>query len=261
MDNGVLTELIKLFPQINSYLMAGTLVFARMLGFFRFAPVFCRKELPGLVKIAISLLLTVMIVPLLSPDKVLQQTDSFILSILLNFVVGAIVGYMARLIVIAIDCGAEMINMQMGLSSATTLDPSSSSQISILTNIISLMGLLIFINLGGVFWLFKAFMRSFEIFPMYAVHIPLAQLVKMDLLIKLSSNTLYMGLQVASPILLATLAQDIILGVISRTAPQVNVFQLSFLFKPVLGAAIMVWILPMLMNIIEQYFLSFANII
>ena len=57
------------------------------------------------------------------------------------------------------------------------------------------------------------------------------------------------------------MAQDIILGVISRTAPQVNVFQLSFLFKPVLGAAIMVWILPMFMNVIEQYFISFSNII
>ena len=77
----------------------------------------------------------------------------------------------------------------------------------------------------------------------------------------MSSNVLFMGLQVASPILLATLGQDIILGVISKTAPQVNVFQLSFLFKPVFGAAIMVWILPMLINIITDYYQSFANII
>ena len=76
----------------------------------------------------------------------------------------------------------------------------------------------------------------------------------------MSSNVLFMGLQIAAPILLATLGQDIILGVISKTAPQVNVFQLSFLFKPVLGAAIMVWILPMLFNIISEYFLSYANI-
>ena len=69
-----------------------------------------------------------------------------------------------------------------------------------------------------------------------------------------------MGLQIASPVLLATLGQDIILGVISKTAPQVNVFQLSFLFKPVVGAAILVWIMPMLVNIINDYFLSFANI-
>ena len=197
----------------------------------------------------------------MKPSEVLHNVDSFILSILLNIVVGAIIGYMARLIVIAIDCGAEMINMQMGLTSATTLDPSSSGQVSILSNIIALMGLLIFINLGGVYWLFKALLKSFEVFPLYAINIPLVKLANMDLLIKLSSNTLYMGLQIASPILLATLAQDIILGVISRTAPQVNVFQLSFLFKPVLGAAIMVWILPMLMNVIEQYFLSYANFI
>ncbi len=260
MDN-IITELMKMFPTINTYIMAGALVFARLIGFFRFAPIFNRKDFPALVKVPFALLVTIFIVPFLSPEKVFTQCDSFMLSILLNVVVGAMIGYMAQLITIAIDCGAEMINMQMGLTSATTLDPTTSAQVSILTKMFSLMGILIFIHLGGVYWLFKALLRSFEIFPMYSSHIPLPQLIKMDLLIKMSSNTLYMGLQIASPVLLATLAQDIILGVISRTAPQVNVFQLSFLFKPVLGAAILVWILPMLMNIIEEYFLSFANII
>ena len=47
------------------------------------------------------------------------------LSLLLNVVVGAMIGYMAQLVTIAIDCGAEMINMQMGLSSATALDPTN----------------------------------------------------------------------------------------------------------------------------------------
>ena len=257
----LLAAIVKMFPAINTYLMAGALVFARMLGFFRFCPIFNRKDIPSLVKLPMALIVTIFIVPFLHPEKCLTECDSFALSLLLNIVVGAMIGYMAQLITIAIDCGAEMINMQMGLSSATTLDPTTSGQVSILTKMISLMGILIFINLGGVYWLFKALVRSFEIFPMYAAHIPLVKIANMDLLIKMSSNTLYMGLQVASPVLLATLAQDIILGVISRTAPQVNVFQLSFLFKPVLGAAIMVWILPMLMNVIEEYFLSFANII
>ena len=255
------TAIMQMFPKVNTYLMAGALVFARMLGFFRFCPIFNRKDIPSLVKIPLALIVTSFILPFLSPEKVFAECDSFALSLLLNVVVGAMIGYMAQLITIAIDSGAEMINMQMGLSSATALDPTTSAQVSILTKMISLMGILIFINLGGVYWLFKALLRSFEIFPLYSSHVPLAQLVKMDLLIKMTSNTLYMGLQIASPVLMATLAQDIILGVISRTAPQVNVFQLSFLFKPVLCAAIMVWILPMLMNIIEDYFLSFANII
>ena len=140
------------------------------------------------------------------------------------------------------------------------LDPTTSSQVSILTKLISLLGLLIFIELGGIYWLIKALIRSFEIFPLYATTLPLAKVVNMEYLIKMTSNVLYMGLQVASPVLLATLGQDIILGVISKTAPQVNVFQLSFLFKPVFGAAILVWIMPMLLNIISDYFLSYANI-
>lgn len=259
--NELYTAIMQMFPKINTYLMAGALVFARMIGFFRFCPIFNRKDIPPLVKIPFALIVTIFIVPFLSPEKCLAECDSFLLSIVLNVVVGAMIGYMAQLITIAIDCGAEMINMQMGLSSATALDPTTSAQVSILTKMVSLMGILIFIHLGGIYWLFKALVRSFEIFPMYASAVPLDKLVKMDMLIKMSSNTLYMGLQIASPVLLATLAQDIILGVISRTAPQVNVFQLSFLFKPVLGAAIMIWILPMLMNIIEEYFLSFANII
>ncbi len=255
----ILAELAKLFPQLNTALASGIYVFARMLGFFRFAPVFNRKEVPGLIKIGLAFLMTIVITSLVKPPS-MGMEDSLILSILLNFVVGAIIGYMAQLILLAVDAGADMINMQMGLSSAMVLDPTSNSQVSILTKLFSLFGVLIFIHLGGVYWLIKAFIRSFEIFPLFATSFDLKSIVNIDYLIEMSSNVLYMGLQIASPILLATLGQDIILGVISKTAPQVNVFQLSFLFKPVLGAAIMVWILPMLMNVISDYFLSYANI-
>ena len=90
--------------------------------------------------------------------------------------------------------------------------------------------------------------------------IPLEKIINLDYLVTTTSNVLYVGLQIASPVLLATLGQDLILGIISKTAPQVNVFQLSFLFKPVLGAAILVWIMPIIFNVISDYFLSFAKI-
>lgn len=253
-------ELMKMFPHLNAALATGIYIFARLLGFFRFAPIFNKKEVPGMVKICLALLFTFIIGPFLRPDTLAGTTDSFILSILLNFAVGAMIGYLAQLILLAVDAGADMINMQMGLSSAMVLDPTTSSQVSILTRVMSLLGVLIFMHIGGVYWLVRAFLRSFEIFPLFATSVPLKELVNMNYLIKMSSNVLFMGLQIASPVLLATLGQDIILGVISKTAPQVNVFQLSFLFKPVFGAAIMVWILPMLLDVISNYFLSYANI-
>ena len=224
----IYVELMKLFPTMNTALASGIFVFARLMGFFRLAPVFNKKEIPGMVKICLALLFTFIVTPFLKPETMAGTQDSFVLSILLNFVVGAIIGYIAQLILLAIDAGADMINMQMGLSSAMVLDPTTS--------------------------------RSFEIFPLFATHLPWKDIVNMDYLIKMSSNVLFIGLQIASPVLLATLGQDIILGVISKTAPQVNVFQLSFLFKPVFGAAIMVWILPMLLNVISDYFLTYAKI-
>lgn len=259
MEN-LLNELMKNFPMLNAYLAAGIFIFARMLGFFRLAPVFNRKEIPGMVKLSLALLFTITLTCVVKPDVTIIK-ESFVLSILLNMVVGALLGYVAQLILLAIDAGGDMINMQMGLSSATVLDPTSSSQVSILGKYFQFLGLIIFIQLGGVYWLFNALIHSIEIFPLDATIIPLAELVNLDYVVKLSSNVLFMGLQIASPILLATLGQDIILGVISKTAPQVNVFQLSFLFKPLLGSAIMVWILPMLINVISDYFLSFSKII
>ena len=259
MDN-LLAELMKNFPMLNAYLAAGIFIFARILGFFWMARVFKRKEIPGMVELALALLFTIVLTCVVKPDVTIIK-DSFVLSIVLNMVVGGLIGYVAQLILLAIDAGGDMINMQMGLSSAMVLDPTTSSQVSILGKYFQFLGLLIFIQLGGVYWLITALIHSIEIFPLDATVIPLAELVNLDYIVKLSSNVLFMGLQIASPILLATLGQDIILGVISKTAPQVNVFQLSFLFKPLLGSAIMVWILPMLINVISDYFMSFAKII
>ncbi len=255
-----LIQFAKLFPAVDSALSAGIIIFARMLGFINQAPVFNKKEIPSLFKIGFVFIITIIFTITLKPAPP-PVDNSIILSIVLNIAVGAMIGFMARTILLAIDAGADMINMQMGLSSAMVLDPSTQSQVSILEKLFSLLAVLIFIQLGGIYWLFQALIRSFEIFPIYATSIPLMKIVNMDYLISMTSNVLYMGLQIASPVLLATLGQDIILGIISKTAPQVNVFQLSFLFKPVFGAAIIVWILPILVNVISDYFLSFSHII
>ena len=63
------TAIAQMFPTMNTYLMAGALVFARLIGFFRFCPIFNRKDIPALVKIPLALIVTIFIVPFLSPEK------------------------------------------------------------------------------------------------------------------------------------------------------------------------------------------------
>ena len=259
MHDTIINTFPKYFPEVNNALGVGIFIFARILGFMRFAPVLNRKEITGMVKLSFALILTIILSFIIKPS-VVPAGSSLILGLILNFVAGAMLGFIAQCITSAISAGGDMINMQMGLSSATVLDPTTSSQTSIMGNLFAVFALIIFMHVGGMYWLIAAFLRTFEIFPVYATAIPLDELVNLEYLITLTSNVLYVGLQIASPVLLATLGQDLILGIISKTAPQVNVFQLSFLFKPVLGAAILIWIMPILFNVISDYFLSFAKI-
>ena len=258
---GLITSLVKIFPELNNSFMVAMLIFTRMMGFMTQAPVLSRKEAPAIVKVSFVLIFTITLTGVIRPTVAnIPNNPDMVLLMILNFVVGALIGFLAKVILIAIEAGADMINMQMGLSSAMVLDPASNKQVSLIEKIFSTLGVLIFINMGGIYWLFNAFIRSFDIFPVFAVFIPLEQIVNIDYVIKTTSNVLYMGLQIASPVLLATLGQDIILGTISKTAPQVNVFQLSFLFKPVFGAAILTWIMPMIVNVITDYFLTYSQI-
>ena len=256
----LIVELARLFPELDVAFAVAFLIFVRMLGFITQAPVLSRKELPALVKVPFALIFTICIFGVVRPTVEMPADANLVLLIIINFVTGALIGFLARVILAAINAGAEMINMQMGLSSATVLDPSSNAQVSLIEKIFSTLGIVIFMSIGGVYWLFNAFIRSFDIFPVFAIFIPLEQIVNIEYVIKMTSNVLFMGLQIASPVLLATLGQDIILGTISKTAPQVNVFQLSFLFKPVFGAAILIWIMPMIVNAITEYMLTYSYI-
>lgn len=259
MITDAIIEFSKQFPAFDAALNTGLIVFARILGFVFFAPVLSRKEIPMMVKVAFTVVFTVTMVSVLGHQAVPKDAN-LQLSILLNSVFGAIIGFIANTIFCALNAGGDMINTQMGLSSAMMFDSSTKQQASIFGTFMVFFATIIFINIGGMYWLIRAILRSFEIFPVYSMDFNLAKMISRDYIITITSNVLFVGMQIASPILLATLGQDVILGMISKTAPQVNVFQLSFLFKPVIGVAIMIVILPMFVNMVTDYFLSFAQI-
>lgn len=253
------TSLIGQIPNIDRYLGAGILIFSRMLGFFVTAPVFSRKDIPIIVKLSFALLLTLSLTSSLG-NASMPQNGSYFASIVLNVVFGALIGFIAYVILNIVESAGEMINMQMGLQAAVMFDSNARSQTSIMGKFFNFFGLIIYMEIGGLYWLFNAFQRGFELFPLYGAAIPMDKFVNMDYLILLTGNVMLMGFQIASPILIATLCQDIILGIISKIAPQVNVFQLSFVFKPVVGAVILLLIIPALVNSITDYLAYYSSI-
>ena len=255
----ILKQFAILFPEINTALGTGIMIFLRLVGMMRLAPVLSKSEIPSMVRLSFAIICTIILVGVLKPTPIPDGTPIF-LCMVLNFVFGAIIGFVANCILAAILTGGDMINTQMGLSSAMIMDPSTKSQVSVMANFFSVLSILIFMYSGGIYWLFNAIIKSFELYPMYSVDFHFENIINVQYLSEITGNILFMGLHIAGPILLVTMAQDIILGIISKTAPQVNVFSLSFLFKPVLGAFILIVILPMLINVITDYLVSYAGI-
>jgi len=246
-------------PDLGKASGTGILIFARVMSFLSIAPAFSRKDIPAMVKLSFSLLLTISFMGVIG-DVTAPANTSFTVCIILNIVFGSLLGYIARTIFITIESAGEMINMQMGLQSAVMFDPNAKSQVSIIGKLFMYMSTVIYIEIGGLYWLFSAFKRGFTVFPLYATSLPLEHFVNLDYIVMITGNVLFIGLQIASPAVLTTLCQDIILGIISKTAPQINVFQLSFVFKPVVGAAILLIILPLLVNSITDYFVYYQKI-
>ncbi|MBQ4646982.1 MAG: flagellar biosynthetic protein FliR [Candidatus Gastranaerophilales bacterium] len=255
----ILKQFAIMFPELNSAFGAGIMIFLRLVGMMRLAPVLSKSEVPAMVRLSFAIICTVILVGVIKPTPPPAETPIF-LCMFLNFVFGALIGFVANCILAAVLTGGDMINTQMGLSSAMIMDPSTKSQVSMMANFFSVLAMLIFIYSGGVYWLFNALIRSFELFPMYSVNFHFENFINIQYLGQVTGNILFTGLHIAGPVLLATLAQDIILGIISKTAPQINVFSLSFLFKPVMGAFILIVILPMLINVITEYLVAYANI-
>jgi len=255
----ILKQFSIMFPEINQALGSGIMIFIRLAGMMRLAPVLSKSEIPALVRISFALISTIILVGIIKPEPPSADTPIF-LCMFLNFIFGALIGFIANCILAAILTGGDMINTQMGLSSAMIMDPSTKSQVSVMANFFSMLAIVIFIYSGGIYWLFNSFIKSFEIYPMYSVNFHFENIINIQFLSEITGNILFMGMHIAGPVLLATMAQDIILGIISKTAPQVNVFSLSFLFKPVMGAFILIVILPMLINVISNYLTSFVNI-
>ena len=255
----ILKQFAILFPEINNAFGSGIMIFLRLAGLMRFAPVLSKSEIPAMVRISLALICTVIITGVIHPAPPPADTP-LALCMVLNFFFGALIGYIANCILAAVLTGGDMINTQMGLSSAMVMDPSTKSQVSVMANYFSVLALLIFIYSGGVYWLFNSFIKSFELYPMYSVNFRFEEIINIQFLSEITGNILFMGLHIAGPVLLATLGQDLILGIISKTAPQVNVFTLSFLFKPIMGAFILIVILPMLIEVITNYLVSYAGI-
>ena len=226
------------------------LIFARLVGLVMFAPVFNRKEVMSSVKIAFCFwiaTLLLFVVPL--PISFATTPLTFMIAIGIELCIGMIIGFIADLMIIAIEFGGSLMDTQAGLSVANILDPSSGRQITLLSQLLKWTAFIIFIYIDGHHLLLSAVVKSFELLPPGgSVHITSTS----QYLVQIGKDIFDIGVRLAIPVILIVFMVDYAFGILNRVAEQINVFQLGFQVKPVVSLIVIFITTPILVESVTE---------
>lgn len=245
--------------QLGNVLGLWLLVFARVLAFIQYAPIVNRKDIFFLVKLVLALYLTCLLVWLVPPGtpRVTASTSAeFVLLLLKNVAVGALLGYVADLVMQAVNAAGDLMNNQMGLSSAMMFDPGARKQVSLFETFLAFIGAMVFLQVGGLHWVILAFQRSLHLFPLASLGHNVFDVLRPEYLAYLSGNVMKMAVLLIAPVMLVTMSVDLILGVMNRTAQQIPVFQLSMGLKPTVGVLVLLGTLGLFLTTLREYFIQ-----
>jgi len=202
-------------------------VLARIAGFVGAIPIFSSPQSPIRVRAGLAVTLALVLFPIMSQKlaAVSFMPLPFALFLVNETLLGAIMGLTARLIFTAVEYGATVIGFQMGFAAANVFDPTGERQIALLSQFQNIFAILIFLAVDGHHLFLRLAVISYELLP--PGHLNLSG-DAVPYLMDLAAKMFALGVQFSAPVLVLLLLSGLILGVLARVFPQLNVFLLSF---------------------------------
>ncbi|WP_347491376.1 flagellar biosynthetic protein FliR [Desulfoscipio sp. XC116] len=225
------------------------LVLARLSAFFAVGPLFSMSNIPGLVKIGLSFAVAVIIFPTVNTDTAVYPPDGwqYIFALVREVLVGLALGYIASLLLNALIYAGSLIDMQIGFFMSLIFDPVAGATAGIISRFLHLLGLAVLLAVNGHHMIIAALVRSYTVLP---VNVAQVNGDSAMFLIKVFGQMITIGVQIAAPIIAVMLVIDVTLGLLARTAPQINVFMLGFPIKIIFGMVTLSVMVPVLVRII-----------
>lgn len=216
----------------------------RILGLFAAAPVLSMRAIPVRARIGLALLTALCAQPVLPPMPVLPlDTPTALAMVVQQVFIGVTIGFAAKVVFTAIEFAGEVIGLQMGLNFATFFDPTTSGQSTVSARLFNTMAAWLFVVINGHLLLVEVVVASFHQFPV-TDH-------PFDLLLSIQpqvwgAELFRYGLWIALPTVAMLLFVNLVLGVISRVAQQLQIFSIGFVVTISVGLLGLLLTLPLL---------------
>lgn len=212
--------------QIDAWIAFYAFPLARILGLVATAPLWSTAGIPRRTRLILGLGITVAIAPVLPPMPDVQPASLAGLWILgQQVLIGISMGFAARIVFAAIDMAGTYIGFQMGLGFATFYDPMEGAQTAVLAEFIGLIALLLFMAFDGHLLYISTLAQSFHAIPVAPEALSPNSWRN---LAELGGKIFSAGLLLSLPVLLALMITNVALGVLTKAAPQLNLFALGF---------------------------------
>jgi len=218
------------------------LVLARVSPLFVLAPLFSSKLLPARVRGIAAVALAIGLAPVVGRGAKVDATATALVGLIgKELLVGMAFAFALGALFAAIAVAGTFIDTLIGFTYGAILDPLTGTQSAVIQQLYGLVGVLVFIAIGGDAWVIQGLARTYELVPIDAF--PSLNAMTAGALAAFA-GIFGAAVQVAGPIVLALILTDAAFGLVSRVVPQLNVFAVGFPAKVVVGVLLIGMTLP-----------------
>jgi flagellar biosynthetic protein FliR len=215
------------------------LVVFRLAGMALYAPLFGSARIPRRIRVMLILVLAFGVTPGVRLPQAFPQTPwGMALGIGGEMAFGLAMGLVLSFVFVAVQWAGEMIGQQMGFNLGEVFDPQFGGQSSAMGDLYFMFALVVFLILGGHRSMVRGVRASFDALPLLSVGVTHDVLT---LLLDLFRAATVLAFQIGAPVLVTMLVVDLVLGLIGRTIPQMNVMSAALSVRAAVGILI-VWV-------------------
>lgn len=222
----------------------------RVSAFILAAPIFTIRGVPASARASLAIGATVAMLPVVGPIPAVDPlSGEGILIVFQQIIIGVSLGFVLRLVFAAVVTAGQLIALGMGLGFASMVDPSNGLQVPVVSMFYMIMSTLLFLAFDGHLVAIQVLAESFQVIPIGTQGLVIDGFWD----IVMWGSWIFAGaVLIALPAITAILVINIGFGVMTRAAPQLNIFAVGFPIIMTVGFGLMFVTLPMLQPQFEQ---------
>jgi flagellar biosynthesis protein FliR len=233
-----------------AYLDALLLILVRVLGMMLVMPFLSNRNIPANTKIGLAFFFSVIMINVIPIDIQVSSADivNYGIVVAKEFFAGWLIGFSAYFVFTILSLAGQFVDAEIGFSMVNVFDPMSQTQITITGNFYYFLFLLFFLITRSYYFLFRGLKTSFILIPLGQMQL---SSYLYDTVIEYFQTVLLISIQIAAPIFFVMLVTNVVLGVLARTVPQLNMFVIGFPIKILLGLIVLFLTLYLFDNVAE----------